>query len=367
VAALAVRGGNQRVRTFHIGFDEAAFDESKYARAVADSLGTEHAEFRLTQSHFQNELEPALASLDQPTLDGINTYFVSRVVREAGFTVALAGTGGDEIFGGYKSFRDLPRAGSPLRATKLVPEPLLARMAKLIVRLKFGEFGEVPPQMRWGKIADLLATHGDAIGMYQVAYSLYTREFLGELSDARTLALAPSGLPEDREREFAEAARQMTPISAVSHFELALFLGERLLRDTDAASMATSLEVRVPLLDHAVVEAAQAIPDRARFEPVGKKQLLKSLAMPNLDPKIFDRPKSGFVLPIEVWAKDRLADDIAEVLSDRTLAASVGLSAPALSRLFRAFRAGAPGIYWSRVWAPYVFLQWCRRHKVALG
>ena len=127
-----------------------------------------------------------------------------------------------------------------------------------------------------------------------------------------------------------------------------------------------SLEVRVPLLDHKVVEAAQQLPDDVRFAPLGKKQLLKELAMPDLDLSIFDRPKAGFVLPIEVWAKDRLAADIEELFSDRGLVESVGFNPDALGSLFRAFQSGAPGIYWSRIWAPFVLMHWCQEHGVAL-
>jgi asparagine synthase (glutamine-hydrolysing) len=367
MAALAVAAGGRQVRTFHICFDEAKFDESPHARAVADALGTEHVEFRLTQAHFRAELDGALASLDQPTFDGINTYFVSKLVREAGFTVALASTGGDELFGGYRSFVDLPRARWPLQPTRFIPDAALAGAAKLALRLKFGATGDMPPQTRWGKLSDVLTSHGDPLKLYQVSYGLFTGEFLKDLSDANTLSLAPYGLPSERSHELSDVIQGSTPLNAVSQFELALFLGERLMRDTDAASMASSLEVRVPLLDHVVVEAAQAVPDSARFHPLGKKNLLKALALPKLDAKLFDRPKAGFVLPIEVWAKDQVAAEVAEVFADRALAESVGFRPQALDRLLRAFRAGAPGIYWSRVWAPYVFLQWCRRHRVALG
>lgn len=365
-AALAVAAGSRQIRTFHICFDEAEFDESQYARAVATALGTEHVEFRLTQAHFHRELEAALASLDQPTFDGINTYFISRLVREAGFTVALAGTGGDELFGGYQSFRDLPRLRTLLRAAGIVPKTWLASMAKLIVRLKLGAPGEVPPQTRWGKLADVFSSGGAPLDLYQLAYGLFTREFLREVSVLGGVGTS-SGLPAVRSKELTDAMGGLTPLAAVSVCELALFLGERLLRDTDAASMATSLEVRVPLLDHVVVEAIQAIPDAARFMPLGKKDLLKSVAMPNLDAKLFDRPKAGFVLPIEVWAKDQLAAGILDMFSDRPLVESVGLNSSLLQALLRAFRSNAPGIYWSRIWAPYVFLQWCRRHRVMLG
>lgn len=367
VTALAVRAGTGRIKTFHIGFEEAAFDESSYARKVASALGTEHQEFTLTQERFGADLDGALASLDQPTFDGINTYFVSRVVREAGFTVALAGTGGDELFGGYRSFRDLPSSRSIGRALRMVPAGLLGSVARLVTRLKNGRPGEVPPQTRWGKLGDLLATRGDMLALYQVAYGLYTRDFIDQLGRTTPALDAVSGLPKPRFEELAQVVASAAPLDAVSRIELALFIGERLLRDTDVASMAPSLEVRVPLLDHRVVEAAQAVPEAARFRPLGKKRLLKELAMPGLDPAIFDRPKAGFVLPIEVWAKDRLAGQIQATFADRALARDVGLDPDALGRLWRAFRDSAPGLYWSRIWAPFVLLDWCRRHKMALG
>jgi asparagine synthase (glutamine-hydrolysing) len=367
VASLAVRAGTRKLKTFHIGFEEASFDESVYARRVARDLGTEHAEFRLTQERFCAELDQALASLDQPTLDAINTYFVSRVVREAGFTVALAGTGGDEIFGGYKSFRDLPLGAIAAKSVRVVPESVLRKASSLALSFKRGTSVDVSPQTRWAKLGDLLATRGDRLRMYQVAYALFTQEFQAELADKKTLELTPSGLPIERAMELSRAVKKSSALSTVSVFELALFLGERLLRDSDAASMAVSLELRVPLLDHRVVEAAQAVPDAARFRPLGKKRLLKSLAMPNLDHSIFERPKAGFVLPIEVWAKDRLARQIESLFADRALAESVGLRSEALGRLWRAFRSGAPGFYWTRVWAPYVLLNWCRSHRMSLG
>jgi asparagine synthase (glutamine-hydrolysing) len=367
VTALAVRAGGGRVKTFHVGFDEAAFDESSYARRVSEALGTEHLELRLTQQRFRTDLSAALASLDQPTFDGINTYFVSRLVREAGFTVALAGTGGDELFGGYESFVDLPKAARAAQAARALPSSLVRIAARLAGRLKTGAAGEVPPQTRWGKLADLLATHGSAIGAYQVSHGLYTQEFLAQLSDGSSAGRASNGLPREREAELAQAIRGASPLAAVGILELALFIGERLLRDTDGASMAASLEVRVPLLDHEVVEAAQLLPDADRFHPLGKKSILRTLTMSDLDPSIFDRPKAGFVLPIELWAKDQLVENIEALFSDDALVESVGLRPLALGRLWRAFRAGAPGIYWSRIWAPFVLLHWCQQNRMALA
>jgi asparagine synthase (glutamine-hydrolysing) len=366
IASLAVRSGSAKVQTFHVGFEEVDYDESAYARRVAQGLGTEHVEFRLTQNRFRNQLSDALASLDQPTFDAINTYFVSRVVRDAGFTVALAGTGGDELFGGYRSFRDLPWAGRVGRALRTVPEGGLRAASRWLSRRGRRAPGDMAPQTRWGKLGDLLAARGDRVASYQVAYALFTGEFLRELAAPDTLAQAPHGLPMERASELLHAVARGDVRTSVSVLELALFIGERLLRDSDAASMAVSLELRVPLLDHRVVEAALAVPERERFAPLGKKMLLRKLAMPNLDPSIFERPKRGFVLPIELWAKDQLSSDIQARFENRELVESAGLRPDALGRLWNGFRAGAPGLYWSRVWAPYVLLEWCRAHRVTM-
>ena len=108
-------------------------------------------------------------------------------------------------------------------------------------------------------------------------------------------------------------------------------------------------------------------PDGPRFEPLGKKQLLRTLALSTLPSELFDRPKAGFVLPIEVWAKEGLAGEIESTFADEALVRRVGLNPDALRRLLRAFRSGAPGLYWSRVWAPFVLLRWCRTHGLSLA
>ena len=134
MAAEQASDGPGGVKTFNISFDEVEFDESKYAAAVATALGTDHTDVRLTQRHFLDNLDTALAAIDQPTFDGINTYFVSRAVREAGITVALAGTGGDELFGGYKSFVDVPRSSRVAQISGFLPAKLSRAAAHGVAR-----------------------------------------------------------------------------------------------------------------------------------------------------------------------------------------------------------------------------------------
>ena len=366
ITALAARRSGQAIRTFSVGFEEAAFDESGYARAVAQGLGTDHVAIHLSQASFTSRLGDALGALDQPSFDAINTYFVSRAVRDAGITVALAGTGGDELFGGYSSFAELPRAARIARIAGVAPQPLLRAFGAAVVRATLGRAGAAPPQTRWAKLADMLATHGRLLDLYQLSYGLFVPAFLGRLAPGLDWSGTQAGLPVVRARELAAAIEGSPPLHAVSMLELASFTGERLLPDTDAASMAASLEVRVPLLDHRVVESLAGVAPERRFEPLGRKQLLRDLALASLDPSLFERKKQGFELPIGGWIREELRDEVDAAFADRSGCAAAGLDAGSVGNLWRAYQDGAPGIYWSRPWALFVLLWWCRRYRVSL-
>jgi asparagine synthase (glutamine-hydrolysing) len=241
--------------------------------------------------------------------------------------------------------------------------------ARLAGRLSWDVLGVAPPQVRWAKVADAVRAARDPLGLYQVLYALFTRDTQGVLATGAVRAAQRAlwyGLPP----EVAEAWRRRTAgselLHAISMLELLSFTGERLLRDTDVASMAVGLEVRVPLLDHVLIETVAALEPSRRFRPLGRKQILRDVALAQLDPAIFDRPKSGFVLPIDTWARRRLQPQMQAVLADAGLARRVGLDARAVETLWRSFSAGRPGLYWSRIWALYVLLSWCRRHHVFL-
>ena len=364
VAAAAVQTSQSTVHTFNVGFPEVEYDESKYAYDVARQLGTEHQCIELTESDFTSGLDKALQGIDQPTFDGINTYFVSQAVREAGVTVALAGIGGDELFGGYTSFVDLPAAIRVARWSRLIPENILRNTADLITRCKVGRFGAIPPQTRWGKLGDVLMSRGDLVDSYQVSYSIYTQSFLKELRPNHSAL--PFGLSFEERSALRSLVSKEDIGVGISQLELSSFIGQRLLRDTDAASMAVSLEVRVPLLDHEFIETVSRLPSEIRYQPWGKKQVLRDIALSRLSTDTFNRPKSGFVLPIDVWLRNRLGSSVRDTLLDTVLCQSVGLNADAVARLWQAFDEQAPGLYWSRVWALYVLLHWCREHRMKI-
>ncbi len=363
IAAVAQRNSSRPVVTFNVAFDEAKFDESPYARDVARLLGTEHREVLLSEQRFADHLDDAIECLDQPTFDALNTYFVSRAVREAGLTVALAGTGGDELFGGYASFVDLPRARPAASVMGHLPARMLRGISSAASRVLMGRGSEIPPQTRWGKLADLLGTRGDRVGMYQVSYAIFTREMQRALTLSGAQDLDHGLLPE-RARELRELVAGQSELSAISSLELASFIGERLLRDTDCASMAVSLEVRVPLLDHVLIESLSCVPDARRFGDLRRKDLLKHMVREQLPASVFERKKSGFELPLGNWCRARLAHRLEDTFQDINLAHAIGLNAETVGRIWRAFKSGDATVYWSRVWGLYILMNWCRRHGV---
>ena len=364
VANLAQRAAKSPIHTFTLAFEEHELNEGPIARRIAAAIGTEHHEVVLTEARFLENLDAALDSLDQPTFDGLNAYYLSRAIREAGFTVALSGAGGDELFGGYTSYRNLPALDRWSRRVAWAPQSLLIAAAKLATWPLRWSGGTIPPQTRWAKLPEMVRRGDDLLALYQLAYALFLPGFQHELLAPDFAEALTDGLPAAMRQRLLTETRGRTPLSAISVMEQRLFLGERLLRDNDAASMACSLEQRVPLVDQVVLESVDRLSDQARYQPLGQKAMLRRIGLRGLDPALFDRPKSGFVLPFDRWIRRGLKDAMDQTLQDPQAIAPVGLDPVAVGRLWRAFLDGAPGMYWSRVWAIYVFVRWCHRNRV---
>jgi asparagine synthase (glutamine-hydrolysing) len=210
-----------------------------------------------------------------------------------------------------------------------------------------------------------MVRHGDdLLALYQLAYALFLPGFQHELLAPSFAEALADGLPVAMRQRIIAETRGRTPLSAISVMEQRLFLGERLLRDNDVASMASSLEQRVPLVDQVLLESVDRLPDQARYWPLGRKTMLRRIGLRGLDPALFERPKSGFVLPFDRWIRRSLKDAMDKTLRDPQVVAPVGLNPVAVERLWRAFLEGAPGLYWSRVWSVYVLIRWCHRNRV---
>ena len=161
----------------------------------------------------------------------------------------------------------------------------------------------MPAQTRWAKFPDMVRHGDDLITLYQLAYALFLPGFQRELLAPGFADALADGLPSAMRQRLRAETRDRTPLSAISVMEQRLFLGERLLRDNDVASMASSLEQRVPLVDQVLFDSVDRLPNEARYRPLGRKAMLRRIGLRGLDPALFERPKSGFVLPFDRWIR----------------------------------------------------------------
>ncbi len=366
VANLAQKNSKIPINTFTLAFEEQEYNEGVLAKRIAEDIGTRHQEVVLTEHQFITQLEAALNSLDQPTFDGINSYYMSHAVRQAGLKVALVGTGGDELFGGYTTFRDLPALLQWSRRAKWLPDGILLQLARMISSVMQRSAGAVPPQTRWAKLPEMVRRGDGLLSLYQLAYALFLPDFQRQLLGRATADTLTDGLPSAMRSRLLVETKLRSPLSAISVMEQRLFLGERLLRDTDSTSMASSIEVRLPLVDQLLFENVDRLPDRARYYPVGKKSVLRRIGLRGLDPTLFERPKTGFVLPYDRWLRTSLGKIMDRMMRDPAAIKPTGLNPEAVGRVWQAFLDGVPGLYWSRLWAIYVFIRWCHKYQVFL-
>ncbi len=362
-AIVALMRKNSRVpRTFSVSFSESKFDETRHAKQVARQFRTEHTEIRLTEESLLDQLPDALAAMDQPTGDGVNTYVVSKAVRSAGVTVALSGLGGDEFFGGYPSFRRLSRSKGLLEAWGYLPTRLRFLTARAFRAL-------ASPSIAATKMTAILETKGTLAETYPLLRQVLSRS-------QRELLVADCCLPmtQSRDDPYASLLRQAftsraleSPLAQVSYAEARTYMHDVLLRDTDQMSMAHSLEVRVPLLDHKLVEHVISLPD-AYKRPNGfaKPLLVNSLGV-KLPHDITHRPKQGFTLPFDLWMRRDLKRFCEDRLSPDRVGGRGLLKPKEVEKLWQAFLSRRQDVSWSRLWILVVLEEWLEQNRVQCG
>jgi asparagine synthase (glutamine-hydrolysing) len=357
LTAVATAVAGTKLRTISVGFDQAEFDETAVAGRVAAALGTDHSALTLSGESVLADLPDALAAVDQPTVDGFNTYFVSRAARRAGLTVALSGLGGDELFGGYASFRDVPRAGRWQAAGRFLgPFTPAARRA-------LGAVG----RRSTTKAAELLARPTDA------AYRYLLRRELFLPAERRDLhALPPGvdphvGLTDEFLRELRGASADPDPVNQVSRLELQAYMEHMLLRDADAFSMASALELRVPFLDHELVAAVTRLPGRWKRPDPRPKPLLIDAVGDRLPAFVHRLPKKGFTLPWGGWFRGPLCDRGRRAAHNRDAWAALALGPDAPPRLWDRFQSGDRRVSPLQVLAFVVLEDFAARHGLTVG
>jgi asparagine synthase (glutamine-hydrolysing) len=286
-----------RLRTVTLAFDEylgTADDEAPLAEEVARSLGTEHETIRIGYGKFEELLSEFLDSMDQPTTDGLNTFLVSRAAARTGLKVALSGLGGDELFGGYPSFHQIPKLQKWLGHA---PWPkVLGVSASKIIR------GVTPPWLP-PKFAGLFRYSGSVAQAYYLRRALYLDDELEALLDRDTLCLGLERLATIAalDKVVAPLAEADAPHYAqVALLESAWYMRNQLLRDTDWSSMAHSLEVRVPYVDPALL--ARLGPAIASAAPPTKGDL--AACAEHVPAAVLARAKTGFTTPVNRWIRE---------------------------------------------------------------
>lgn len=286
--------GQSKIRAITLAFEEfrgKVEDEAPLAAEIAQLYGAEHIVRRVDRKEFEQDLPDILAAMDQPSIDGVNTWFVAKAAREAGLKVAMSGLGGDELLAGYPSFREIPKWVRWLTAPAAIPG--LGRAARMVGSAV--GLGRKRP-----KLLGMLEYGGTYEGAYQLRRGLFLPFELSGRLDPDTLRQGVARLhPLERVRKAGLEPAASSAISRVAAMESACYMRNQLLRDSDWAGMAHSLEIRTPLVDIELLRrVAPIVPGMA--PGVGKRLLANAPSHP-LPKTIVERTKTGFVVPTGRW------------------------------------------------------------------
>ena len=365
IAALAARE-QAGIQSFTLTFPGTAHDEAELARVIAKRYKTKHSEVPLNGEAVLARLDEALAALDQPTMDAINTYFVSWAARKVGLKVALSGLGGDELFAGYQTFADTPRFSKLIQFAWFVPAALRRMTAPLVASLASRKRSPDAPR----KAAAAWAYPDALPHPYYFTRTLFAPGQLERITEPRFrsstvnadgVSLEPTWLGW-LERTSNEA-RKLEPIGGISWLEMRTYMASTLLRDTDAVSMAQSLEVRVPMLDTPLVEFVGSLPDAGRRRAGTQKALLVEALGDLLPQEILAQRKRTFTLPWEEWLRGPLRARLEASFANPAPPLASHLRTGGVRSVWTEFLAGKTS--WSRPWSLYVLNEWCRRHLAA--
>ena len=355
VVGLMSEASAAPVRTFTVVFNDAGYDDAPYARLAAQRFGTDHQEIRLSDDDLVERVPAAVAAQDHPSADGINTWIVSQAAKQAGLTVSLSGLGGDELFGGYPSFRRLTVLRKVRQLMHLLPRPARNALGIPLQAVRISVALE--------KIAELLRTDGSVPEAYPVLRRLFGPHQADELLAFGTTRRPEHECPYSDHLYRAFDEHPCTPLLArVTYAEMTCYMQDVLLRDTDQMSMAHSLEVRVPFLDKELVEYALALPEDARRPSSPPKRYLVEAVKDLLPEPVAYRPKSGFAMPFDRWMREPLRAFCEQGLE--AVAAHPGFRGEAVWEVWRKFLAGNRRLPWSRPWLLVALGHWLERESV---
>ena len=338
VTALAQNSASEKLKTFSIGFDDAKHDESSFARKVSEHLDTEHYEYRVTEKDALELVTEILPQYDEPYADSsaIPTMLVSKMARQE-VTMTLSGDGGDELFHGYGMYNWAERMANPV--VKSLRWPI-----SQILSLGDDRYKRIAKVFDYSA-SDNLQSHIFSQEQYMFSVSELSNLLIEKPEGLSLLALN------------SQFPRQLTATESQALFDLDFYLKDDLLTKVDRASMKYSLETRVPILDHTVVEFALNLDPALKVKNGVQKHLLKEVLYDFVPKEIFDRPKWGFSIPLDKWLKNDLSFLIEEYLSERKTKEVGVVKWPEVETLKKKFLSGQTHLY-NRIWLLILLHQW---------
>jgi asparagine synthase (glutamine-hydrolysing) len=340
VASSIVKSFN----TYTVAFDDSSFKDGYYAQVAATHFKTNHHEIKLSMDDVLHQVPLALDTIDHPSADGVNTFIVSSAVKKAGIKVALSGLGGDEVFGGYASFRLLSKLKSRAKWLNLVPAKLRHQTAALL-------------NSRGAAIAQKKVSRYLASDLSLAENYLLTRRFFFN-DQLRSLGVSDVGCMERVENEVSSEV-----YSSVSNWEIKYYMHDVLLRDTDQMSMANSLEVRTPFLDSQLVSYVLNLPDDFKYMDGINKSLLVSSLQEFIPEQLKTRPKQGFVMPFDRWMRNELIGYCESRL--RYLEETRIFLPGSIINQWQLFVQKSPSINWARIWLLVTFSNWIKVNNIS--
>lgn len=349
VVGLMAEVCGTRSDTFNISFSEKEYDESVYAEVIAKKFNTNHTRIQLSSETMLSDLENALSAMDTPSGDGINTYVVSKAIKNAGITVALSGVGGDELFAGYPIFGQYQKLHA--RKTLWKNTQLLRNLAAGIIPDKLSN--------KQSRLRQLLRVPSPDIEyIYPLLRQVITPEQISDISyleNIQQTALSKTLL------DYKSQLYQLPVLSQVSAADYLGYTQHTLLKDTDQMSMAVALEVREPFFDTDLIEYVLGIPDHFK-QPAYPKSLLVESVKPLLPDEIVFRKKQGFVFPWQLWMRNELQLFCTEHIT--RLCERSFINGNNLQQYWKRFLDNDPAVRWMDVWLFIVLEYWLEKNNV---
>jgi len=342
------------IRTVTAVFPEREFSEGEIARRTAQRFGTTHQELPLSGIDMLSRLDDAVGALDQPSMDGINTYFVSWAAMQAGLKVVLSGLGSDELFGGYRTFYSTPQVQSLATLAARVPAGIRSILVSASEKIASRFTGADAHR----KMAALWQNPDSLPHPYFYTRLLFTPTQVSNLLVPNSTSLSTPWY--SWMQHTAQVCQHLDEFTAVSCLESRSYMLNTLLRDTDSMSMAHSLEVRVPYLDHPVVEFVTRLPEALKRSSGVSKSLLVEAMGDLLPAEVVAQKKRTFTLPWEYWLRGPLKKEIEAELHSLAAPLRHFLHPEAVERVWEDFLNARTS--WSRVWSLFVLNRWATQH-----